>query len=160
MKNLEKLLADTVSGPWEWQAENECLVGPEQIVLAQDDEGRMTFAQYPDGMHFNNANLIALAPSLAAALLVAEKALREVADIHERKKNLYPPDWREQIAACSECQRYKDHPIQCGICDDHRKPIYAQEDHDRHETTILGYRAKDIARAALSEIAKLTGGGE
>ena len=95
-----------------------------------------------------------------AALLVAEKALLEVADIHERKKNLYPPDWREQIAACSECQRYKDHPIQSGICDDHRKPIYAQEDHDRHETTILGYRAKDIARASLSEIEKLTGGGE
>lgn len=106
MKILEKLLAETTQGPWVWQAENECLVGPEQIVLAQDDEGRMTFAQYPDGMHFNNANLIALAPSLAAALLVAEKALRPFAEME------YTPDSLRE------------------------------------------------ARAALSEIAKLTGGGE
>ena len=111
MKNLEKLLAETTLGPWTWQAENECLVGPEQIVLAQDDEGRMTFAQYPDGMHFNNANLIALAPSLAAALLVVEKALRELS-----------------------CLGNGDRPgnSDCNM----------------------------IARAALSEIEKLTGGGE
>lgn len=78
-------------------------------------------------------------------------ALREIADITERKKNCYPPDWREQIAACPECQRYKDHPIQRGICDDHRRPIYAQEEHDAHETKVLGYRAQDIARAALGD---------
>lgn len=76
-------------------------------------------------------------------------ALGEIADIKERKKDLYPSDWREQIAACPECQRYKNHPIQQGICDTHRRPIYAQQDYDRHETEILGYRAKDIARAAL-----------
>jgi hypothetical protein len=80
-----------------------------------------------------------------------EAALREIAGIKEREKNCYPPDWREQIAACPECHRYKDHPIQRGICDDHRKPIYAQEDHNRHETKILGYRAMDIARAALED---------
>ena len=80
-----------------------------------------------------------------------EAALREIAGIKEREKNCYPPDWREQIAACPECQRYKDHPIQRGICDDHRKPIYAQEDHNRHETKILGYRAMDIASAALED---------
>ena len=112
MKNLEKLLAETTQGPWVWQAENECLVGPEQIVLAQDDEGRMTFAQYPDGMHFNNANLIALAPSLAAALLVAERALR----------------------------KFRDHAVLA-------------------DTEAL-IRAVSHARAALSEIEKLTGGWE
>lgn len=76
-------------------------------------------------------------------------ALREIANITERKESKYPADWHDQIAACPECRRYKDHPIQRGICDDHRKPIYEQEYHDRHETKILGYRAKDIARAAL-----------
>jgi len=77
-------------------------------------------------------------------------ALDEIANIKERKKDCYPPDWRKQIAACPECQRYKGHPIQQGICDEHRKPIYAQEDHDRHETKILGYRSMDIARDALT----------
>ena len=93
-----------------------------------------------------------LAASLAAqTALVATLtgALREIAKITERKESKYPADWQEQIAACPECQRYKDHPIQRGICDTHRKPIYAQEDHDRHETRILGYRAQQIARAAL-----------
>lgn len=78
------------------------------------------------------------------------KALREIAELSERKKSLFPQDWRDQIESCPECRRYKGHPIQNGICDEHRKPIYAQEDHDRHETKILGYRAKDIARAALA----------
>jgi len=76
-------------------------------------------------------------------------ALTEIAEISERKVSKYPPDWRAQIDACPECQRYKDHPIQRGICDTHRKPIYAQEDHDRHETQILGYRAQSIAKEAL-----------
>ena len=62
---------------------------------------------------------------------------------------VYPADWSEQIAACSECQRYKSHPIQQGICDLHRKPIYARERHDDHEQRTLIYRAQDIARAAL-----------
>ena len=124
MKILEKLLAETTQGPWVWQAENECLVGPEQIVLAQDDEGRMTFAQYPDGMHFNNANLIALAPSLAAALLVAEKALR---DISRQKKT-------DELET--------EYDVECADFEG-------------------GYDAcVDTARAALSEIEKLTGGGE
>ena len=78
-------------------------------------------------------------------------ALTEIANITERKKSCFPDAWREQIAACAECQRYKHHPIQQGICDDHRKPIYSQQDHDAHETKILGYRAQSIARAALAQ---------
>lgn len=87
-------------------------------------------------------------------------ALDEIANIKERKKDCYPPDWRKQIAACPECQRYKGHPIQQGICDEHRKPIYAQEDHDRHETKILGYRSMDIARAALTRAKEAGYGAE
>ena len=87
--------------------------------------------------------------------LVAENtrlraALDEIANITERKKSFFPVDWRDQIAACPECLRYKGHPIQNGICDEHRRPIYAQEEHDRHETKVLGYRAQAIARAALA----------
>ena len=87
-------------------------------------------------------------------------ALDEIANIKERKKDCYPPDWRKQIAACPECHRYKGHPIQQGICDEHRKPIYAQEDHDKHETKILGYRSMDIARAALTRAKEAGYGAE
>ena len=70
---LKGLLGKVTPGPWVWQVDDECLVGPEQIVLVQDDEGRMSFAQYPDGKHFDNANLIALSPQIAAALIEATK---------------------------------------------------------------------------------------
>jgi hypothetical protein len=86
--------------------------------------------------------------------LIAEmrEALTAIAELTERKVRKYPEDWREQIADCPECRRYKDHPIQRGICDVHSKPIYAQQEHDEHETRILGYRAKDIARAILARL--------
>jgi len=92
--------------------------------------------------------------ALRAELERKDAALREITELEPRPSTLYPPDWSEQIAACPECQRYKDHPIQRGICDTHRKPIYATERHNKHEIRILGYRAKDIARAALSPAQK------
>ena len=105
-----------------------------------------------------NARRIARVPDMEAALIAQDaelkrlrEALAEIAEIKERKKSCYPPDWQDQINTCPECQRYKDRPIQRGICDDHRRPIYAQKDHDMHETRILGYRAQSIARAALGE---------
>ncbi|MGN7867741.1 hypothetical protein [Paracoccus sp. 22332] len=113
---------------------------------------------WPDGMlcyyaHFKTvvSDLRADLSALRAREAEMRAALTEIANITERKKSCFPDDWREQIAACAECQRYKHHPIQQGICDDHRKPIYAQQDHDTHETKILGYRAQSIARAALSQ---------
>lgn len=60
----------------------------------------------------------------------------------------------EAIKACEECQRYAGHPVQHGICNTHRRPIWDREAHDSHEEKALGYRAKAIARAA---IAKATG---
>lgn len=85
----------------------------------------------------------------AAEIARLTAALASIANITERKENRFPDDWRTQIAACPECQRYAGHPVQLGICDAHRKPIYAQEAHDAHETKILGYRAISLARAAL-----------
>ena len=120
------------------------------IGCHQNGDARCTCAIWADALDAIDA-LRAQAAKDKARIERLEAALREIAGIKEREKNCYPPDWREQIAACPECQRYKDHPIQRGICDDHRKPIYAQEDHNRHETKILGYRAMDIARAALED---------
>jgi len=167
---LAGLLADATPGPWEAALETGChgvvaSVPPTGETKMVAIIGNSLESPELEPMRFANARLIALAPELAAEVIALraqaakdkarierlEAALREIAGIKEREKNCYPPDWREQIAACPECQRYKDHPIQRGICDDHRKPIYAQEDHNRHETKILGYRAMDIARAALED---------
>jgi hypothetical protein len=56
-------------GPWEWQHEEECLVGPSQIVMRQDNEGRKVFAEYGDGTERANARLIAAAPALRTTCL-------------------------------------------------------------------------------------------
>jgi hypothetical protein len=95
--------------------------------------------------------LIGKVETLTARVEELEGALKEIIHLTERPADLFPSDWKEQIAACPDCQRYKDHPIQRGICDTHRRPIYATEAHSAHETRILGYRAKDIARAAITK---------
>lgn len=59
------------------------------------------------------------------------------------------------VDACPECQRYAGHPIQNGICDEHRRPFYARQKHDASEKGARGYRASSIARSLLS---KLEGG--
>lgn len=62
-----------------------------------------------------------------------------------------PSDWREQIDACSECQGWaKHHPIQRGICDTHRRPLWAREKHEENEVRAIGGRARNIARSALT----------
>lgn len=65
----------------------------------------------------------------------------------------FPADWSAQIAGCSECQRYKKHPIQQGICDTHRKPLYERERHEQHERETMRFRMKDVAREALARSA-------
>lgn len=77
-------------------------------------------------------------------------ALKEIRDLEPAPFNAYPADWKEQIAACAKCQDYKDHPIMRGICDTHRQPMNDRESHDAHQVRSLGYRAKGIARDALS----------
>lgn len=84
------------------------------------------------------------------------KALGEIAGIEPK-----PFDGGLDMAAiraCEECQRYEGHPVQHGICNTHRRPIWDREKHDSHEEKVLGYRAKNIAAEALRE--PNSGGGE
>lgn len=71
-EQVADLAAKGTQGPWKWQAEDECLVGPRQIVMTQDDEGRKSFAHYPDGTHMTNAQRIANVPAMEA--LIASQA--------------------------------------------------------------------------------------
>lgn len=98
-------------------------------------------------------------PDLAAEVLRlrAEKAamveaLEAITMLQPRPFDNFPEDWRDQIDACPECTRYKNHPIQRGICDEHRRPLYDRDAHDEHETRALGYRMRSIAQAALAAI--------
>jgi len=81
--------------------------------------------------------------------LTLRAALEEIRDLKPREKEL-PADHWDQIRACPECQRYAGHPVQQGICDAHRRPMWDREKHNAHEESILGYRAMEIARNALA----------
>ena len=134
MKILEKLLAEATPGPWNAHPSTpedgyECF-----WIVARKPMGLATYGfsivdiATADGPQNEtrkaNARLIALAPSLAAALLVAEKALREIS----RQKKTDELETEYDV----ECADFEG-----------------------------GYDAcVDTARAALSEIEKLMGGGE
>lgn len=82
-----------------------------------------------------------------------EEALRHIATLRERPSDhIVPADWEQQIADCEGCQRYKGHPIQQGICDTHRKPLYRREAYEKNETAILGLRAREVAEMALAKL--------
>jgi hypothetical protein len=86
---------------------------------------------------------------LTALVERLEGALQRVRDM-EPEPYAFPTDWHEQIQSCAECERWKDHPIQRGICDEHRRPLYAREQHDASERAALGYRMQRIASEALN----------
>lgn len=91
---------------------------------------------------------------LAHLMEALEKALEEIRDLKPREKPL-PADHWDQIRACPECQRYADHPVQRGICNDHRRPMWDREKYEAHEERALGYRARGLARDALAGRAPL-----
>lgn len=77
------------------------------------------------------------------------KGLREIQDI-EPASYAYPEGWQRQIDNCEECKSYADHPVQHGICNTHRQPIWNRERHDKDEERRMGWRAKSMARALLA----------
>ena len=94
----------------------------------------------------------ALADLLATHRLDAVRPLVEALEKiagWEPEEYPFPPDWTEQIKACAECQSYAGHPIQRGICDTHRRPLWDREKHEAHQKIVRGYRAQMIARDAL-----------
>lgn len=127
-------------------AENEALIAERDLLHFQK---QTLSGQLTDGAVLNDA-LRAERNSLRSLCQTMAGALKEIRDLKERPFDKWPEDWHEQIEACPDCQRYKNHPIQNGICDTHRRPIWAREKHDAHETSALGYRAMAVARDALS----------
>lgn len=87
-------------------------------------------------------------------LTIMREALEQISDLSERPFT-FPADWSEQIAGCPDCQRFKDHPLYNGICDTHRKPLYARERHDENERKAIFWRAKKIADDALYAVESL-----
>jgi hypothetical protein len=137
-------------GAFAWVA-----VSDERIEQADDSALPVAKAFTPEETAFiaeaNPATLLAMAAELREARArtgALEGALREIVAL-ERKPFDFPADWKEQIEACDECQRYRSHPIQQGICDKHRRPLWDREKHDSQEQKALIYRAKGVAREAL-----------
>lgn len=88
-------------------------------------------------------------------LAIAVRALEEIDALDIPSFDGFPPDWREQIETCPECQGWaKHHPIQQGICDEHRRPLWARERHEKQERAAIGPRAQVIAHTILAQIAK------
>ena len=88
------------------------------------------------------------------ALLAENERLREALTLirdWEPKPFAFPEDWSEQIKACPKCQAYAGHPVQMGVCDEHRRPLWDREKHDAHGERLRGWEAKSIARAALNK---------
>lgn len=132
-----------------------------KIDVASDDGDGHTAQQMMDAVHEAFGDLDRTVSRLESenAALKAERgelvaALESIRDMEDRPYE-GPQFDRAAVDACPECQRYAGHPIQHGICDEHRRPFYAREKHDAFETRARGYRASSIARALLS---RLTGG--
>lgn len=77
------------------------------------------------------------------------KALREIAGLGKSEFQ-FPEDWSEQVASCAECQEYANHPVQAGICNTHRQPLWARDAFDRRQRLSLGIQAQQIASEAIA----------
>ncbi len=85
--------------------------------------------------------------------VVAEliEALRRIRDMKPREYT-GPEFDSEASAACPDCIKYQGHPIQQGICDEHRRPFYTRQDHDKFEEQAKGSRCYLIASTALAKL--------
>jgi hypothetical protein len=126
-----------------------------QLMDAYRDLGGIAFGDAWTGDH-GSLRSVALAyrdelPRVRAENARLREALREIVATEERPFTGIHADWRAQIDACPECQGWaKNHPIQRGICNTHRQPLWARERHEQNEKMALGSRMWLIATAALS----------
>ncbi len=115
------------------------------IRFQSEDDAKIFEAGYPralDALDKADADKLPLLEALESIINLTEKLFE------------FPSDWQEQIDGCAECQRYKGHPIQQGICNEHRQPLYERDRHDEFERKAIGHRAKRIARDALDNYRK------
>lgn len=96
-----------------------------------------------------SANPPVYVPGEIVAKLV--EALEAIASMQPKPiDDPFPADWSAQIAACPECQSYKNHPIQNGICNLHRKPIWERERREKQAEGQVKYHMRDTALEALA----------
>lgn len=137
---------------------DSCCVSSDAVenmeLIGWDDNGQILSANDADFIAHARQDiprLIALARSQAEVIAQLVGALERIEKLDPQPiDNPFPPDWKEQIAACPECQRYKGHPIQGGICDTHRQPLWRREKLERYSQEALPGNMRDIARAALA----------
>lgn len=139
----------------------------ERLLRMSGSGGAISYSRYvvrPSDVDADDENLTYIAaanPAQVLALLDAldrltsdnkrmREALKEIAELEPRQAEHKPDDWDAQVKACEECQRYAGHPIQRGICNTHRQPLWANQRHRDDENFALGHRAKSVARAALT----------
>ncbi|GAA0768621.1 hypothetical protein [Brevundimonas olei] len=114
-----------------------------------------------DGLSVNeiSVRITAIRNDMHARATEAERKLAEAVATLKEIAAIEPEPFdggldMEAIRACEECRRYEGHPVQHGICNTHRRPIWDREKHESHEEKALGYRAKSIARTFLSKEAE------
>lgn len=77
------------------------------------------------------------------------QVLKQIAELKPEPFN-FPADFQEKIAACPECQGWaKNHPVQGGICNTHRAPLWERDAHDIYELRAIGPRCQMLAQKAL-----------
>ena len=118
--------------------------GHPELTITEGDQRFVEFC-------FNNAD--AILEALKQAQAENERLRGSLGEIIrlEAEDHKLPADWIQQIDACPECRRFKDHPIQQGVCDQHKKHIYERDRNNKHSQSTLIYEAKDLARQALTK---------
>lgn len=80
---------------------------------------------------------------LRAALVAIRDHEPEPYDLTKEEYASIGPD------ACPECKRWEDHPIQAGICDDHRRLLYKRDKERNRRYNTQHNKMRQIAREAL-----------
>lgn len=122
------------------------------LALASGLRDTATWIRSKDPLATNWLYCVQAADALEA-LSVREKVLVEALEFirdWSPREFMFPADWSEQIENCAECESYKCHPIQQGICNTHRRALWDREAHDNQQRELRGLYARDYARVALA----------
>ncbi len=109
MSDLEKLLAEATPGPWHTHmVDDTSIIGPDGTDVATTCDSSNVERSDAYNVEYErmeaDARLIALAPSLAAALLVAEKALLGAQRVLADLTNPDEPSGSQIVAMYARCR--------------------------------------------------------